>query len=174
MEGFKFCPKCKGDLKREKVNMYLCLSCGFEWYQNPIPCNGVILENQKGEILLIRRKWPPHKGKLDVPGGFVDLNENLEESVKREVKEELGVSIKNLKFFKSTNPDRYLFQGVNFHTMCFIYIGKIEDSKKLKALDDVGELVFFKKDKIPFEEIGFKSIAKVIREYITSNPGLSS
>lgn len=173
MEGFKYCPKCKGNLKKEKFNMYLCSSCGFNWYINPVPCNGVILENKKGEILLIKRKWPPHKGSLDLPGGFIDLGEGFEESMKRELKEELDIDVPDLKFFKASDPDKYLFMGVTYNTMCFNFIGEL-GNKKPKALDDVGSIEYFPKDKIPYEKIAFKSLAKVLKEYIASNPELSS
>lgn len=152
--------------------MLKCGVCHFEWYQNPIPCNAAILENKKGEILLIKRKWPPHKGEWDLPGGFVDLGESLRESMERELKEELGVKVDNLKFYKSANQDRYFFSGVNYYTLCFVFTGNIGD-KKVQALDDVGEIEFFSKDKIPHDKIAFLAVDKVLKEYITSNPGLS-
>ncbi len=163
---YRFCPKCAGKLKQEKTNLLVCQRCGFNWYQNPIPCNSAILENDRGEILLIKRKWPPHQGMWDLPGGFVDLGESLEESVQRELKEEMGVEIKDLKFFAASKQDRYMYQGVNYHTICFNFTGKIKN-QPLKALDDVGEISFFPKDKIPFKDIAFKSLKKIIKDYIS-------
>jgi 8-oxo-dGTP diphosphatase len=45
----------------------------------------------KDNLVLIRRKNPPFKGKLALPGGFVDYDESTEDAVRREVREELGV-----------------------------------------------------------------------------------
>jgi 8-oxo-dGTP diphosphatase len=42
-------------------------------------------------VLLIRRQRPPYKGRWALPGGFVEMGESLEESVRREIKEETGI-----------------------------------------------------------------------------------
>ena len=52
--------------------------------------DGVII-NHKNNLVLIRRKNPPFKGQLALPGGFVEYNETTKEAVIREVKEELGI-----------------------------------------------------------------------------------
>jgi 8-oxo-dGTP diphosphatase len=43
-------------------------------------------------VLLIRRKKVPHKGRLALPGGFVDANESLVDAAQRELAEETGVT----------------------------------------------------------------------------------
>ena len=52
---------------------------------------------------------------LDLPGGFVDENERLEEALQREVKEELGISIDNWKYLTS-QANRYLYKGIAYPT----------------------------------------------------------
>jgi len=54
----------------------------------------VIFTIQSGslKVLLIKRKIPPFKGKLAIPGGFVLPNEDLEDAAMRELREETGVS----------------------------------------------------------------------------------
>ncbi len=61
--------------------------------QNQYPrfaTNAVIL-NQKKEILLARRIQPPYVGHWDFPGGHLYMNETVEDCLKREIREELGV-----------------------------------------------------------------------------------
>ena len=60
------------------------------------------------KILLIKRKIPPFKGKFALPGGFVNLDENLEDGAKRELWEETGVKnifLKKLHAFGDVGRD---------------------------------------------------------------------
>ena len=47
-----------------------------------------------GKLLLLKRKKPPEKGKWMIPGGKVEFGETLEEALKKEIQEELGVKCK--------------------------------------------------------------------------------
>lgn len=63
--------------------------------QFPEPTVGALIINQKGEVFLMRSyKW---KGKYCIPGGHVELGEKLMDTVKREVKEETGLSVFDIK-----------------------------------------------------------------------------
>jgi nucleoside triphosphatase len=62
----------------------------------PEPTTGVFIFNPQGELLLLRsHKWP---GKYVVPGGHVELGERIEETAKREAKEETGLDVYDLQF----------------------------------------------------------------------------
>ena len=52
-----------------------------------------MIENERGEVLLCGRAYEPDKGKLDLPGGFLEFGEHPEEAIHREIREELGVEI---------------------------------------------------------------------------------
>ena len=49
------------------------------------------IDNEKLKILLIKRKNPPYQGMWAIPGGFVEMDEDLEDGALRELKEETGV-----------------------------------------------------------------------------------
>jgi len=51
-----------------------------------------------GKVLLIRRRNPPHGWAL--PGGFVDYGETVEDAVRREMKEETGLDLADLRQFR--------------------------------------------------------------------------
>jgi len=62
----------------------------------------VIIKNSKGEILLGKRnkKMLYYPDLWGLPGGLIEFGETIEQAAKREVKEELGIGIKVLKFAK--------------------------------------------------------------------------
>ena len=63
--------------------------------------------SQSMEILLIQRKNPPFQGMWALPGGFLEIDETLEETAARELEEETGLNGIDLKQFKTfSNVDR--------------------------------------------------------------------
>lgn len=55
---------------------------------------GAFIVNEKKELLLQQRNKSPEKGYWSIPGGKVEFFETIEQAIKREVKEEIGVEIK--------------------------------------------------------------------------------
>ncbi|MEM0437665.1 MAG: NUDIX hydrolase [Candidatus Micrarchaeia archaeon] len=51
----------------------------------------------KGKVLLIRRRNPPFKGMLALPGGMLEDNETLEQCAVREAREEAGAVVRPLR-----------------------------------------------------------------------------
>lgn len=163
---FKYCPNCKANIKVYN-RLIDCTSCGFHFYFNPSPTNGLILENEKGEVLLVKRKYLPKKGYWDIPGGFIDFRETLEESLEREIREELGIEITNLKYFAST-ADRYLYKGINYHTLGFILLAKTKDINKISPHDDIAEIKFFNRNNFPINRLAFSKLKEVFKKYLSS------
>ena len=116
------------------------------------------------KILFTVRNVDPDKGKLDLPGGFIDPNETAEEAACREIKEELGldISANNLKYI-TTAPNNYLYKNVPYRTMDIFYECNLEeDAISVNAKDEIEELVWIKRSEINLDKIGFVSIRKVI------------
>ncbi len=51
------------------------------------------LIHKGGKILLVKRKNDPNRGRWALPGGLVELGERVEDAVRREVREEVGLDI---------------------------------------------------------------------------------
>jgi len=67
--------------------------------ENPVPTVRVILQNDKGEILFIKRKDTNYEqDKWCLPGGDIESGETVEQACKKEVKEETNLDISNIKF----------------------------------------------------------------------------
>jgi 8-oxo-dGTP pyrophosphatase MutT (NUDIX family) len=86
---FHYCPSCGSrDIQFERGRVFRC-SCGFVYYHNTAAATGCII-SVDGKILLLVRGKEPAKGKLDLPGGFVDPGEGALEGLRRELREEIG------------------------------------------------------------------------------------
>jgi ADP-ribose pyrophosphatase YjhB (NUDIX family) len=76
-----------------------------------------------GKIALIERKFPPLGWAL--PGGFVDIGETVEEAARREMREELNISLKTLQFLGVySNPKR----DPRKHVVSIAFVGIIVDT----------------------------------------------
>jgi len=96
---------------------------------------GIIIKDNK--ILLVNTR---RTGKLYFPGGAVRLGEKIEDALRREIKEETGIEINNIKFFTFTesffyyDPEKWAS-----HNLSFYYICKSKNAKLLKD-DEVKDL----------------------------------
>ena len=96
----RFCSQCGGRnfLNHNEIAMQ-CGECRVIHYPRIYPCIIVAVRNQD-KILLAQH--PRHKGGMyTVIAGFLEVGETLEQCVAREVKEETGVNIKNIRYFGS-------------------------------------------------------------------------
>ena len=157
---FKFCPNCASKNFTYYNNFkFYCNDCDFVLYHNIAAAVAVIFTFED-KILFTVRNVNPDKGKLDLPGGFIDPNETAEEAVCREIKEELGLTITsdNLSYV-TTFPNNYIYN----RTMDIFYeCALASDEVSISAKDEINELVWIKRSEIDVNKIGFVSIRKVI------------
>jgi len=92
-EPFRFCPVDGTRLSEPRQSGGVtCPLCGRSWYRNPAPAVGAaILDGDKALVTVRARE--PYRGKVDVPGGFLEVGEHPVEGLKREVREELGLEL---------------------------------------------------------------------------------
>lgn len=93
-----------------------------------------------GKILLEKRKNEPGKGKWSIPGGLVELGENAEQTVIREVKEETGLDVgkpEQIDVVDSITEDEN--GRIEYHFVIIDYFVKLAGGR-LKASSDAEEL----------------------------------
>jgi 8-oxo-dGTP diphosphatase len=59
--------------------------------RTPLLAADCVVFDAKGRVLLVRRKYPPYKGRYALPGGFVEVGETVEDACRRELAEETGL-----------------------------------------------------------------------------------
>jgi NAD+ diphosphatase len=82
-----------------KERMLRCPDCGNTLY--PKICPAVIVACYKGDKLLLTKYAGRGIGAYALIAGFAEIGESIEDTVRREVFEETGVRVKNLRFYKS-------------------------------------------------------------------------
>lgn len=95
----RYCGRCRGELlPKEDERALRCTQCGSVIYPriNPAVIVGVI----KGDSLLITRYRRGYAHNALV-AGFTEIGETLEQTVEREVMEETGIKVKNIRYYKS-------------------------------------------------------------------------
>lgn len=166
LEKFKYCPVCGSshfEIKNEKSK--LCSNCGFSYYMNPSSATVAFIMNEKDELLVVRRGKEPAKGMLDLPGGFVDMEETGEEGITREVKEETGLEVTETRYLFSL-PNIYLYSGVTIHTLDMFFCCKVKDMTNVKAMDDAVEYQWIALKDIRTELFGLRSIRAGLFKFI--------
>lgn len=162
---YKHCMRCGSTVVYEPDNSVWCNSCGFCYYINAASAVALLILNERGELLLTKRAYEPEKGKLDLPGGFVDIGESAEDAAKRELKEELNLEIDGITYIGSY-PNEYVYSGVTIYTLDMAFVGKVADFQHMKADDDVTAFEFYAVKDIDLNEIAFTSIRQIISDFI--------
>ena len=99
-QNTKFCGVCGAPMKMETDISKRCTGCGKEIWPQLATAVIVLIHKGEDEVLLVRAKnfRSKHYGLV---AGFVETGETLEEAVCREVSEEVGLKIKNVRYFGS-------------------------------------------------------------------------
>jgi mutator protein MutT len=114
-----------------------------------------IIKNKKNEILLSLRNDPKFPGahlKWDLIGGKNEIGESLEETIKREIKEETGLKVKVKDFLSKSICKNWDFPNYYQHTLLFCYVCEPVGGKMQNKEDKIIELKWVKrKDVFKFD-----------------------
>ncbi len=165
-DTIRFCPKCgSSHFNYDGVKSFKCRECGFHFFINSACAVAAVIVDDKDRILLTRRAFEPHAGMLDLPGGFVDPMESAEESLIREIKEELNLEITDMKFIASF-PNEYVYSGYTVYTTDLGFACKVKTLDNMHAQDDISGFEFIPYDQVNYDEISSDSIRNIVKTYI--------
>ena len=99
------------------------------------------LDEKRLSVLLIKRGGHPFKGRWAIPGGFLNLNESLEDGAKRELKEETGLFSNDIEYVGLYHESPSTLQ---YGLYCFIAKNckkvsdlELEDSEVISGIEKV-------------------------------------
>jgi len=99
-KGSRFCGSCGGRMKPDrKERMMYCAQCGRPVYPRISPA--VIVAVTDGDMILLSKYANREYKRYALIAGFVEAGETAEEAVQREVMEEVGLHVKNIRYYKS-------------------------------------------------------------------------
>jgi len=99
------------------------------------------------EVLLIRRKHPPYQGMWALPGGFVEIDETLEQAAARELEEETGLQGISLEQFRAfSNLDR----DPRTRVITIVFYGTVPfEASEARGGDDAEKAEWFPVEDLP-------------------------
>ncbi|TET55725.1 MAG: NUDIX hydrolase, partial [Promethearchaeota archaeon] len=119
-----------------------------------------VIEDTKGNIVLIKRKYPPFQGFYALPGGFIETGEKPQQTLLREVKEETNLNVKiigKIGIFDEEGRDP---RGTIHSTA---YKCLVDDTSNMRNGDDSKEVELISKERLKDLELAFDH-KKIIKE----------
>lgn len=107
---------------------------------------GVILVKE-GKVLLLKRKNAHGEGTWGFPGGHLELHEEFEDCVKREVEEETGISVNNIHFAGLTN-DIFTEEDKHYVTI-FMLCDWVSGEAQIKEPENCTEISWHEWERLP-------------------------
>ena len=154
----KYCGKCGHKLKiYDKERALYCDECKNIIFPSIAPAIIVGVIN-KDKILLTKYSRGDYR-KYALVAGYVEVGESIEDTVKREVMEEVGLKVKNIRYFGS---QPWGFTG----TALMGYYADIDgDDKITLEEDELGEATWFKYDELPKRDLLISLTQTMIEEF---------
>ncbi len=97
-------------------------------------------KNNETFVLLIQRGHEPFKGKWALPGGFVNMDETLEEACKRELLEETGLKVDAMKQFKTFDA---IHRDPRHRTISVVFSAEVHNKENVAGGDDATKAEWF-------------------------------
>lgn len=154
-ESRKFCGCCGGRTEDSRTERALvCTKCGHTEY--PKICPAVIVAVTDGDRLLMSRyKGRAYRGYALI-AGFVEIGETFEETVRREVMEEVGLKVKNIRYYKS---QPWAFTD----TEMIGFFAELDGDDAIRLQEDeLSEAGWYRRDEIP-EDVSSISVGSEMK-----------
>ncbi len=123
----------------------------------------LVTKGDNPKILLIRRKHDPYAGKWALPGGFVEIEEDLPDAARRELEEETGLHDVELWQFRTYGRPGRDPRG---RTISVVYYDFVDEGPRTTAGDDAAEADWFPLDDLPPLAFDHEEIVRDFRQFM--------
>jgi len=155
----RYCSQCGADVVTRMIDdrpRNVCTVCGTIFYHNPLPVAASVVLNKEREVLLVKRRNEPHKGRWCLPIGFAELRETIGQATRRELKEETGIEGQILRLLDADSYESDFYGELLIVTFELAKIGGVEAPG-----DDAEAVRYFPIDDLP--PLAFGSNEKAVR-----------
>lgn len=160
-ETVHYCPRCgEKSLLAVSAKQFHCGQCRFTFFNNTA-ASVMVAVCYQDELLVATRADNPGMGMWDLPGGFVDPDESLEEAVVRELQEELSIQISGAKYVSSYS-NTYFYKELEYKTCDAFFVVELEQKAGVIAQDDVASVQWLKLCEVDSERFAFESAKKAL------------
>lgn len=168
LSAFRHCPRCGSEhFDVNDARSKRCADCGFTYYLNASAATAAVILDDGGRLLTCRRACEPARGTLDLPGGFVEPGETIEQGMRREIREETGCEVASIRYLFSL-PNSYEFSGFSVPTADSFFICRLTEGSVPRAADDAAELQWTAWNDVRPELFGLRSIRMAIERLIAA------
>lgn len=149
------------------------MSYTYEYPRPALTTDSIILHKigKNFELLLIKRKHEPFENCWALPGGFMEMDETIEQAASRELQEETGLKINSLKQFKTYSSVNRDPRG---RVVSVIFYGFVDENQLPKAGDDAAEVKWFDISDLPKLAFDHETIINEFKLKVIVNFGLNT
>jgi ADP-ribose pyrophosphatase YjhB (NUDIX family) len=161
--SLNFCSNCGlpltfGTVAGEDRDRLACAACGHIAYVNPRLVVTTFPITDAGEIILIRRGIEPGKGLWAQPGGFLEIDETVNQGAIRETWEETGLLVEPGEIVG-------LYTRLEASVVTIVFESRIVGGTAAPT-PEASEIVAFAPEEIPWPEIAFKTTVYALRDWL--------
>ncbi len=148
-------------LRPHEAKAVSCPTCGFLYFHNNAVGAGVVIRCGD-HVLFTERELEPAKGLLDMPGGFVDYGETLEQAAIRETHEEVGVQLEDVTYLASF-PNVYRYADVVYQTCDVYFQARLPERPDVIAADETAACHWLLPETVGADRLAFDSVRQLVR-----------
>ena len=154
----KYCSRCGSpNINKEDERAKVCTKCGTVTY--PVICPAIIVAITRSDEILLAHNKNFEDNMYSIIAGFVDAGEDLESTVKREVFEEVGIKIKNIKYYGNQT---WAFPN----SLMIGFFAEYESGEIKVDGKEILDAAWFKKDNLPNLPKKMSIARKMINNFI--------